>query len=593
MEAKLQKNPNLDKVIAPIMLSRIALLSLQNKLETEDIINKRQEMILAENLHVDDEITYSQYQELYKKYGSNMEEKEFARIFLDIGDIRFQTIKHGIYKKVTILVNEYISNEEIASIKEKVITIYKIEQPDKIDYETFVEMYENFGGKLSSKMFVGKILETKMSAVTDSKRPNRKLVVLKGNKDDEKYDQLKLTIMNKEKIHIGEQIPYEKFQEIYNKYGNEISENEFAQKILEVDRLRRNSIIVFSSFLHKIKYKDIRELRERVILEENLHIGDSITKDEFYRLYEKYGGILPQDVFAYKILDIEASALNKIRTVNDNTTILNNIEIPEGYIESIREIIINENRLEQGQLISLMEFENLYKKYGYILSKKQFVTLVLDANWERYTRLENEENDKMTILINQIVTDFDALRNKVKMENNLQYKDRITYFQFQRLHKKYAPNMKETIFANRILDIDKGRFENFKYRRNRKHKTPILLSENIDPECLEDDEDVKYSIQEAEELKKRINKAEENAKNIRKKVMETKKCQIKFERKNKLKSELLMYSGKVKKVLDKYILTDSAIKNIKQYIELSKANFEIKSFPNEELDVLGEAIEFI
>ena len=35
------------------------------------------------------------------------------------------------------------------------------------------------------------------------------------------------------------------------------------------------------------------------------------------------------------------------------------------------------------------------------------------------------------------------------------------------------------------------------------------------------------------------------------------------------------------------------MKNIKQYIELSKANFEIKSFPNEELDVLGEAIEFI
>ena len=116
MEAKLQKNPNLDKVIAPIMLSRIALLlSLQSKLYEPDIVQRRNQMIEAENLHIGDKITEEQLKLLYTKYGEGLNEKEFAMAFLDVYDEIFWHINKK--SEIIILTEEYVSDEEFGNIK--------------------------------------------------------------------------------------------------------------------------------------------------------------------------------------------------------------------------------------------------------------------------------------------------------------------------------------------------------------------------------------------------------------------------------------------------------------------------------------------
>lgn len=211
-------------------------------------------------------------------------------------------------------------------------------------------------------------------------------------------------------------------------------------------RKKSKQVVIFPKYY--ISSEEICNLRERVILEQNFHIGDSINKEDFKRLYQKYGGMLSEEMFAEEILDVAYTSLKNMKQ-GSTSIILTNIDIPKEWVEQVRQRIITENNFEQRNLLEREKIDKLYQKYGYVLSKNQFITLILDTIDTR--------NRRITILRNQETTNFEELKKKIITENHLHYNDKMEYFEFQKLHKKYAPNVRPHIFAREILDIEKRR----------------------------------------------------------------------------------------------------------------------------------------
>lgn len=184
------------------------------------------------------------------------------------------------------------------------------------------------------------------------------------------------------------------------------------------------------------------------------------------------------------------------RKRNHNINILNRIEIPEQYIEELQEKVKKENNLKYNQLKSLEEIRELYSKYGYILSEKQFVCLVLGVPDYNYYQLTNGTTKESYILVDNLERNYEEIRRKVIIENKLHYDDEINYNKLHNLHQKYEPKMREYIFADKILDINQRSLDNIRY--DKKHKTHILLLEPLpsDDELLKLKENVisKYKL---------------------------------------------------------------------------------------------------
>ncbi len=69
-------------------------LSLQSKTNLKSVYKLRERFIEEEKLHINDKIDYEKFQELYEKYGEDFTEKEFAKYFLDIDNLKHYGSKY-------------------------------------------------------------------------------------------------------------------------------------------------------------------------------------------------------------------------------------------------------------------------------------------------------------------------------------------------------------------------------------------------------------------------------------------------------------------------------------------------------------------
>lgn len=460
-------------------------LSLQRRISLKTTFYLRQQMICKESLHIDEEISLEQFNKLYQKYSNGISKEEFARCFLDIDYKANYNLQKGYIKKTGILSREKVSFSEFPAIQKKILDFYPPNYlKEKADYDRIMEMYSQFGGKLSLTMFVEEILNISkhLFDCLNSNRTRKRKIFNPILFDRQEIEKIQNKVATQSGRHIKEQITLQEFEELYHQFGENIDKEIFATKVLQIQSSKASAFLrekvkkatIFSKYC--MEPDDICKLREKVILEEGLHIEDPISKEEFQRLYQKYAGILSEELFAEEILDV---TMNSVRNSKE-FPILTKIEIPQEYIQEIRQKIIQENNFEQNDFITLEELEKLYKEHGYILSEKQFAVMILDTAEDLYQTLKRGEIEKTRILRNEKTTDFEELRTRVIRENNLHYNDEIDWTQFENLHKKYAPNVKDYIFAEKVLDILYDNFVKFKSPKDTKHEsTRILLNEKL------------------------------------------------------------------------------------------------------------------
>lgn len=633
-------------------------ISLQNKINYLSIHAEREKMILEQKLHIKDNIEYSRFKELHDKYAPQISEKDFARYFLDIDYIAYYKLQTGINQTSTILEREFYLDEEFDDIERRVIEEYKLQQGNSINYEMLTYLWDKYGSRFPLKMFAQEIFKLSDRRVDDLKFKRENTAIISMNEPRVSRIQIRMTrekLAKESGLHMGDSISLEKFYQLYNTYYVEgLDEREFALKILgiQIDTFnrfvsgKRPTTIIFSSY--PINPNSICNLREEVICTENLRIG-TITLDRFWELYEKYSGVLPVEVFVESILDNSFETIKSAKRRKHDISILGNIEIPEEYIEQIRKKVIDDNDLTYNQLMSLEQMRQIYNKVAsidhvcFIMGEKTFICRVLGVPLYNYQQLSSGTTYRSYILSNGEEIDLKLIREKIIRENSLHYDDVIGYDKLHELHQKYAPTVREYLFALQVLDIDQSALDNIRHLKGYKN-THILLDEPLPTQ--EEIDKIKEQVLKKYRLKRRqvidykffeeiynnfggimpkdmfaeriLDISSQSLRKIRnddtystqsllrtfltpeqmkeqRKIKEEKQKRNRQETKAKIaeEKELIEKENKVKKILEQGEFGKRETRRIEEFISICKRCYEDGNFPVRSLEILKECIEAI
>lgn len=462
---------------------------MQNLLETktnfQSIHEAKKTMIGEQRLHIGDMLTYIRFKMLYNQYSNKISEEEFARYFLDIDYMSYYKLSRGLKNAVTILTKEYYEKSEILAIKKKV---YSLEEYDFLDinYKELVRLHTIYGDRLSLKMFAFLVFGINDHTVDDIKSNNGRRTKIKPIEiDDELVEITRKKIISEKHLHLDDIISYEEFKDIFNNYPiPKMDEREYALAIFHISnesfRIFRKDLTNKAKIFYNYPLDPnlIAEIRRRVIIDENLHMEDKISTKRFEELYYKYSGILSREYFAIEVLDVQYQALQKAKRTNTQITILTKIQITEEYISNLRKRIMEEKSLKYNQLLSYKDFQALYDEYGFPLSEKMFATEILGIpNVQYYYSLRKGERNACYIFADCQDVDFKEIRSKIIFENHLHYDDKITYRQLKKLHNKYAPNVRENVFAREVLDINQSMLDHIRLKKE--NTASILLEEML------------------------------------------------------------------------------------------------------------------
>lgn len=606
-------------------------ISLQRDINYYSIHTQRRNMIYAENLHMLDKITYDRFKQLYFKYAPNIDEKDFARYFLDIDYISY-------YKLLTrksessILEREFYREEEFSKIAYRIF-IEKEFKNISVDYETLINLHKEYGDRFSLKQFAEEVFGINSHRVDDikansSKKANIKLLDMELRNS---ISKVRKKVILEAGLHIGMQISLEEFNNLYQAYGvNEIEEKIFAHKVLGITedtflrfkKGKRDKVIILQNFPINPEY--IVKLREKVIISEHLCVDDAIDNEGFYNLYNKYGGILTEELFAEEILDISWEAVKKAKRSDHKNKVLGKLSVSEDDLSKMREFIMKKHSLKYNQLLDYNKLNKLYKHYGFPLSEVQFAKRILKIPYEEYYyELKNGKRKSCYVFVDTQDIDFCELRKIVIEKEELHYSDKIDYKKLQQLHKKYAPTMRESDFARKILDISEYCFCNIKAKRNQ--STTILLEEQLPMskqlEKIQECVIIKYNLSKGQAINhakfKKMYKtfggimpedmfakeilyiSEQNLNDLKsgKNInillgtnITAEKIEIIKNSSDEKKDKLL---EKVKIIFECYISSDKNVNTLKMYIKVCEYIFEKGEFNFDELSLLKEAIQFI
>ena len=293
-------------------------------------------MITKEKLHINNKIEYEKFLELYRKYGDGVDEKDFAKYFLDIPYQKHYYLQCGKSKSTPVLSREYVSPREIERIKEYVNNFIYDFKLTQVNYEIVKMLYARYGGRLSIAMFGEDILGITPHTIECIKSDRSKSANLFAitNIDRIKIRQRQNEIIVAERLHIGDTITLDEFYRLYKKYGKGISEQEFATKILQISSVSRFNTFKsgkneYTTILEKYIYnpESVYKLREHVIKKENLYIDDLIGYARFKELHRKYGIPLSEEMFAEEVLDITAVGVKNMRVAGSQSAILGDIKL--------------------------------------------------------------------------------------------------------------------------------------------------------------------------------------------------------------------------------------------------------------------------
>ena len=77
--------------------------AIRSKFASKEILEKRKQMIKKEKLHIKDELSKYEFENLYNMYGSGFSKKNFAWSFLDIDEVKYNNFQKEKITSTTIL----------------------------------------------------------------------------------------------------------------------------------------------------------------------------------------------------------------------------------------------------------------------------------------------------------------------------------------------------------------------------------------------------------------------------------------------------------------------------------------------------------
>ena len=362
----------------------------------------REKVILNEKLHQYEHLTAERFEELYEKYAGILNKELFSKEILDIS---YETVKTAKRRNTDIVILERIEIPEqyFVELKEKIKRENNLKYNELMSKDRMEEFYHRYGHVVEEKQFYISALGVSKNSMVFWGGVKSAYILTDSKEIDLK--KIRKKVIKENNLHYYDEMNYNQVHELHQKYAPTERENVFAREVLDIERQEINRLrlnkgvnithILLAESLPNIE--EIKKLKKQVIKNEKLHKRDKINYERFLELYRKYGGIMPEDMFASQILDIKIQSLFKIKRPNQETAILLDTTMTKEEIKKIREQIISENALYPDKEIDLEYFKNLYYSYDHALPQNEFAFKILDLTKNDLRDLRGEKTKRVKI----------------------------------------------------------------------------------------------------------------------------------------------------------------------------------------------------
>lgn len=258
------------------------------------------------------QIDYKTFKEMYKKYSGSVSEKQFAEL-LEIKRRVFENMKEK-NENAYIFTSKMITS---GKLKEELLVKRNLKSGDYISYVKLHEAYLDYSEQMTEVKFA-EMLGIKSSSFYNIKKRGHKTKIT--FEACEEHEKIVNELLQNNIIKPGQRLSYKSFLEIFDKYKDEIQENELASLLeisysnyLTIKNKGTNAIILKSKIEKKEKTRnknaDKSKIFETLIENKEIEIGKRISYKRFKDLYNRYGNTINEMEFA-KILGIEERLYN-------------------------------------------------------------------------------------------------------------------------------------------------------------------------------------------------------------------------------------------------------------------------------------------
>lgn len=271
---------------------------------------------LKEQGYAGKKIDYTEFKELYKLYGNQFQEKEFAENVLEMTYDQYNDLKKDVFKAVILKKQlSQIIQQDVEKIKRRLgLEGYS---GKLIDYFELQRLHQMYGRQMPEEKFARLVLDLNDTSYVQVKSGKRKVFILKSIQDKALEESKKIKTDLIEDGYEEKLIDYIELQNLHQTYGKQMTETKFAQKVLGLSSsiyLEMKNKGIRGRVLKKIKDESIQKHIETIKeqLKGDGYAGKTIDYSEFLRLYQIYGGQMPEYKFAKDVLEISSSSYKSI-----------------------------------------------------------------------------------------------------------------------------------------------------------------------------------------------------------------------------------------------------------------------------------------
>ena len=359
---------------------------------------------------------------------------------------------------------------------DKIIQNENLHPGDKISYDKLIELSHKYNiTPYTLAVSILGVTQAQFQAIHSKGSNAKNFIILKHLIPEiiENAISFRNIIMQDEQLKEGSLINYEQLQYISQKYN--IPEKILAINVLQISeysyrKIKNNSdknAIIFHRQKRRNnqtaqKDEEISHLRQEILRNENLRIGDKINYEKLFQLSKKYQ--IDEKKLAMDILGITLSSFNHIKSDKKRNSIILREFLNDEELKKFSVKILDIERLEPYTQIDYQILQGLSEKYS--INEKILALNILGLTESQYWNMKYNHNMKAYILKGEYKKtkpeELRKLKLKIFEQEKLSTGKRIAYEEIHSIQKKYDVPLDELLY---ILGITKYAYNFIKSER--------------------------------------------------------------------------------------------------------------------------------
>ena len=359
---------------------------------------------------------------------------------------------------------------------DKIIQNENLHPGDKISYDKLVELSHKYNiTPYTLAVNIFGVTQAQFQAIHSKGSNAKNFIILKHLIPEiiENAISFRNIIMQDEQLKEGSLINYKQLQYISKKYN--IPEKILAINVLQISeytyrKIKNNSDTNAMAFYRQKlrnnqtaqKNEEISHLRQKILRNENLRIGDKINYEKLSQLSKKYQ--IDEKKLAIDILGITLNSFNHIKSDKKRNTMILREFLNDEELKKLSIKILDIERLESYTQIDYKMLQRLAEKYS--INEKNLALNILGLTESQYWNMKYNHNMKAYILKGEYKKtkpeELRKLKLKIFEQEKLSTGKRISYEEIQSIQKKYDVSLDELLY---ILGITKYAYNFIKSER--------------------------------------------------------------------------------------------------------------------------------